>query len=279
MANDVSPGLSFNTVAADYDRYRPHYPARLFDDLAELARLEPLSRVLEIGCGTGQATESLLERGYRVLAVDPGASLAEIARTKFAGRPFDVELSTFETWDPRGRTFDLVFSSTAYHWVGHTVRWTLAARALEPGGSIALATNQTVAGGTFDEFYDATHDAHVAYGLGGNDGPAPTRAELIEDLVGADSDIASVWSVVERKLKGTLAGELFERPVTRWYDWQCDFDTDGAVGLLSTFSLYLAIPAERRGELFAEMRRVIDEHFGGKLTRHYLSVLAVARGR
>jgi len=279
VAADQSPGLSFDTVAADYDRYRPHYPDQLFDDLAELARLEPLSQVLEIGCGTGQATHSLLERGYRVLAVDPGASLGRIARTKFSGRPFELELSTFENWAPRGRTFDLVFSSTAYHWVDHAMRWTLAAGALGPGGSIALATNLTVAGGTFHEFYDATHDAHVAYGVGGDEGPSPTRVQVIEDLASAEPDIASVWSVIEGKFTGTLAGELFERPITRWCDWRCDFDTDGAIGLLSTFSLYLAIPAVRRNELFAEMRQVIDERFGGKLTRHYLCVLAVARKR
>ena len=279
MTHDLSRGLSFDAVAADYERFRPGYPPALFDDLADLAQLEPLARVLEIGCGTGQATRSLLERGYRVLAVDPGASLARIARTKFAGQSFAVELSTFEDWDPQGRTFDLVFSSTAFHWIEPAVRWTRAASALGPGDSIALATNQTVAGNTFDEFYDATRDLHAAFGVGGDGKPSPTRVQLIEDLAAADPDIASVWSVVEHKFQGTLAGELFARPVTRWHDWECDFDTDGAIGLLSTFSEYLAIPVDRRLELFEAMRRVIDDRFGGHLTRHYLSVLTVAAKR
>lgn len=52
----------FNEAAELYDRVRPGYPPRLFDDLAELAGLGSGSRVLEIGCGTGQATVPLAER-------------------------------------------------------------------------------------------------------------------------------------------------------------------------------------------------------------------------
>ncbi|CAM5396715.1 hypothetical protein SMICM304S_10061 [Streptomyces microflavus] len=45
----------FDEDAELYDRARPGYPPGLYDDLAELAGAGPGSRVLEVGCGTGQA--------------------------------------------------------------------------------------------------------------------------------------------------------------------------------------------------------------------------------
>lgn len=71
---------TFDEAAELYDRGRPGYPEQLFDDLAELARLRPGSRVLEIGCGTGQATAPLAKRGCEVVAVELGAGMAAVAR-------------------------------------------------------------------------------------------------------------------------------------------------------------------------------------------------------
>jgi SAM-dependent methyltransferase len=58
----------FDRAAEDYQRTRPICPGQLFDDLIQLAGLEAGGRVIEIGCGTGQATVPLAERA-------PGASL------------------------------------------------------------------------------------------------------------------------------------------------------------------------------------------------------------
>jgi NADH:ubiquinone oxidoreductase subunit 6 (subunit J) len=41
--------------------------------------------VLEVGCGTGQATRSLAALGYPVTAVEPGAAMAAYARRRLAG--------------------------------------------------------------------------------------------------------------------------------------------------------------------------------------------------
>lgn len=70
-----------------YDRTRPGYPPGVFEDLAALAELSRGSRVLELGCGAGQATVPLAERGYRVVALDLGEGMAAVARRKLAGFP------------------------------------------------------------------------------------------------------------------------------------------------------------------------------------------------
>jgi ubiquinone/menaquinone biosynthesis C-methylase UbiE len=73
MANDVSArsyGRVFDAVAAEYDRSRPTYPDELVDAACELAGSANGDEVLEVGCGTGQLTRSLVARGLHVTAVE-----------------------------------------------------------------------------------------------------------------------------------------------------------------------------------------------------------------
>jgi ubiquinone/menaquinone biosynthesis C-methylase UbiE len=83
----MEPGETFNTVAALYDAQRSGHPEQLFDDLSQACRLEPGHRVLEVGCGTGQATAGFAARGLDVVAIDPGAALVDVAGQKFIGAP------------------------------------------------------------------------------------------------------------------------------------------------------------------------------------------------
>ncbi|MCI2417486.1 methyltransferase domain-containing protein [Saccharopolyspora sp. K220] len=72
--------VTFNEDAERYDRSRPAYPVEMFNDLVALAPLGSNARVLEIGCGTGQATLPLARLGCTVTAVELGANLADVAR-------------------------------------------------------------------------------------------------------------------------------------------------------------------------------------------------------
>src|ERR1043166_9191302 len=89
---------TFEATAASYDAARPDYPDRLFDDLVELARLEPGARLLEVGCGTGKATRPLLARGFTIVCIELGARLAREARRNLAGLPVEIHVEPFETW-------------------------------------------------------------------------------------------------------------------------------------------------------------------------------------
>jgi hypothetical protein len=53
----------FNEVAELYDRIRPGYPDELFAGLVTITGMDERSSVLEVGCGTGQATRSLAALG------------------------------------------------------------------------------------------------------------------------------------------------------------------------------------------------------------------------
>lgn len=56
MVNSRSLRTIFNSAAQDNHAARPGYPERLYDDIVALSGIPPEGQVLEIGCGTGQAT-------------------------------------------------------------------------------------------------------------------------------------------------------------------------------------------------------------------------------
>lgn len=132
-------GGFFDEVADEYDRHRATYPDELLDMACRLARLERGDRVLEIGCGSGQLTRSLLARGLGVTAVEPGARLVALARRKLAGAG-ELELVNARIEDASlpDEHFRAVFSASAIHWVDPDVGWRGAADALVPDGTLAL---------------------------------------------------------------------------------------------------------------------------------------------
>lgn len=145
---------SFGEVAQDYDAFRPKYPSALITAIMEAAAvgtdsrthasLPPTSdrtlgapRILDVGAGTGILASQLRSAGAEILAVEPDPAMAAIAQAK----GLDVDVSTFEDWDPQGRTFDLVSFGQSFHWVDPLVALPKVRTVLRPGGILALAWN------------------------------------------------------------------------------------------------------------------------------------------
>jgi SAM-dependent methyltransferase len=95
---------SFGADARRYDRSRPRYPQEL---VARILAESPGREVLDVGSGTGIAARQFQAAGARVLGIEPDARMAELARLSNV----DVEVSTFEAWDPGGRMFDAVVAA------------------------------------------------------------------------------------------------------------------------------------------------------------------------
>src|SRR5258708_20753560 len=125
---------SFGAAARLYDARRPRYPALLIDDLL----MHGARTVLDVGAGTGIASEQLLARGVNVLAVEPDPRMAEVAR----GKSIPIEIGTFESWDPAQRRFDLVVFGQSFHWVNPDIALPKAHRLLAHGGRLALMWNR-----------------------------------------------------------------------------------------------------------------------------------------
>ncbi|OXM65964.1 class I SAM-dependent methyltransferase [Amycolatopsis vastitatis] len=122
---------SFGVDPGRYDRARPGYPPELVN---RIVAESPGSGFLDVGCGTGIEARQFREAGCRVLGVDPDVRMAAFAR----GAGIDVEVATFEDWEPAGRTFDAVVSGQAWHWVDPVAGPVKAAGVLRPGGLLAV---------------------------------------------------------------------------------------------------------------------------------------------
>ena len=105
----------FDQNAEAYDRLRPTYPDAVIDDL--LGPVPAGLDVLDVGCGTGIASRQIAQRGAKVLGVELGPRMTEMAR----GHGVEIEVAPFEGWDAAGRTFDLVTSAQPWHWLNITV--------------------------------------------------------------------------------------------------------------------------------------------------------------
>jgi SAM-dependent methyltransferase len=252
----------FDQAAELYDRARPGYPTELFEDLAALAALEPGARVLEIGCGTGQATLPLAERGYAITAVELGAGLAAVARRKLAGfSSVAIVVGTFEDWPLPSEPFDLVFAATAFHWLDPAVRVRKSALALRPGGTLATIATHHIAGGTEAFFVDAQ-------GCYERWDPATPPGLRLEPPDAIPTDALEIEQAAE-----------FTPPLFRRYAWERTYSSAEYIALLLTYSGHRALPAVPRAGLLECITELIDGRYGGSITKRYMSELRVAHTR
>lgn len=251
---------TFDEVAETYDRVRPGYLPQIFDDLAELAGIGPGCRVLEIGCGTGQATVPLAERGCTIVAVELGAEMAAIARRKLARFPrAEVITAAFEMWPLPKDSFDVVLSATAFHWIDPTVRVVKSADALRPGGVLATIGTHHIAGGT-QAFFVECQECYERWDPSNPHGPGPPTA----DETPRDAE------EIERSGR-------FESPEFRRYEWEVPYSTARYLDVLSTYSDHRALAPDVRTGLWDCIARLIDTRYGGEIVKRYLSELRVAR--
>jgi SAM-dependent methyltransferase len=261
LRRDVHLRETFDDVAELYDRARPGYPPELFDDLERLAGLRPGSRVLELGCGTGQATVPLAERGYEVVAVELGAALAAIARRNLARFPsVRVELTAFEDWPLPREPFDAVVSATAFHWLDPSTRVTRTAAALRPGGALAVVSTHHVAGD--DGFFAESQRCYLRWDPSTVPGHRQPRVEEVPE---GGEELAR--------------SGRFDRATVRRYERDLEYATEEYLDVLRTYSGHLALAPDALAGLLDCLRELIETRFGGRVTKRYLTELCVARRR
>jgi trans-aconitate methyltransferase len=131
--------FAFDQIADVYKAARPDYPEALIEDVVSYAGLKQDDKILEIGCGTGQATKSFAKRNFAILAIDPGPEMLRGARESLAGFN-NVEFleTTFEAWPAAQGEFRLIIAAQAWHWMSPEVRFVKAAEVLSPEGSLAV---------------------------------------------------------------------------------------------------------------------------------------------
>ena len=110
--------LIFNENVENYEKYRPSYVPQLYYDIAKYSDMDDKSRVLEIGAGTGQATEWFVSQNVHLTAIDIGENMTQYLQKKFYNTPnVVIENCSFENYKTENDSIDLVYSATAFHWL------------------------------------------------------------------------------------------------------------------------------------------------------------------
>ncbi|MFB9676781.1 class I SAM-dependent methyltransferase [Streptosporangium vulgare] len=232
-----SRALSFGTMAEAYERFRPGYPAELFDMVTAYAT-RPVRTALEIGAGTGKATRLFARRGVTVTATEPDeAMLAELRKHV----PSDVRTvrAAFEDLRP-GERYGLVYAAAALHWTNPEDRWPRMAALLEPGGVFASFGGPTRPADPAVE--EAVRAARSPF-LSSDEIPSPDGTPPEHDMQWPGTELQrSEWfadvrqAVVERRL--TMSAHDY-------------------VGYLSTVSAYLMLPVLEQELVFDRITRVL----------------------
>ena len=129
----------FDTIPEQFDAYRPRYCAELFADLIGYAEIGPDKTVLELGPGTGQATDPILKTGCDYHAIELGEHLYEKMKEKYSSRPnFHIVNDDFITHDYGNQKFDMIYSAATIQWIPEAIAFTKTLDLLKPGGTLAM---------------------------------------------------------------------------------------------------------------------------------------------
>lgn len=236
---------SFGSVADDYDRLRPGYPAALFDDLLAAAGERVTARVLEVGSGTGRATVCLARRGVDLVALEPSSAMTRIMEDRLrdeglSGRVI-VRQQRFDDLTTADGPFGVVVAAQSFHWTDRHTRWGRLAELLTPGGLAFLFWNGWVLDpGVHDHAW--VQEVYDRFGGG-----------LAPDLEDHRGD--GEWARREIRDEPRLepAGE-------QTYPWSLRVAVEDYFGLLATTSQYAVTSPEVRAELFTGLRPVLGGH-------------------
>jgi SAM-dependent methyltransferase len=103
-------------MAANY-RFRPPYPAEVYQTLLELMRGHPRT-LLDAGCGTGKITFGLIDQIDRVDAVDPSEAMLRVARSLPGADKAKIRWIHARIEDaPLDPPYGLIVAASSIHWI------------------------------------------------------------------------------------------------------------------------------------------------------------------
>lgn len=245
--------LSFGRDAEQYDRSRPSYPAAAVDAAINGASVR---RVLDVGCGTGIASQLFLDRGCEVVGVEADERMAVVARR----RGVHVDVTPFETWTAPAEPFDLVVSAQAWHWVDQDVGPTVAAGALRPGGRLALLSNGY-------EDVSLRDELDTVY------------RQQAPQIIGKTFVLGRPGSTLRASHADPIEACGHFGPVEeRLFQWEHTYTRDEWLDQLPTHSDHRTLRPEVLDTLLSHIGAVIDAH-GGTLTIGHTTALLLATRR
>jgi ubiquinone/menaquinone biosynthesis C-methylase UbiE len=219
-----------------------------------LPRADPLT--IDVGAGTGAASEPLVHSGGRVLSVEPASEMLGFARSRLSrliGWLGGVSASA-EALPVRSGSIDLVVAAQAFHWFQARAALDEIARVLRSGGLLAVTWNVAVTNPFLDDVTELLGLYNPGFGRPVTPEMLETPAELAEHQ------------------------EYEAEPPAR-FPHSRSMDGDRYVEYAMSWSYGGgAIASEDLPRFEDDLRRLIERHHGGSPWReHLVAVAHVAR--
>ena len=257
-ANKRKEWYSDSTQA--YRWARPRYPDALVEKVIGQAHLEAQSKLFEIGCGPGIATEAFAREGISIVAVEPSEAACKLAR-RATDQYANVKVinTTFEQYvleSPFAQQFDVVLAATSFHWVSAEVACAQSAAALKPTGSLILlwATPPQPS----EEISDCLQPIYERYGL----------SELSE----GQRRSHTYYQTNFEHFANTINNSGFFQPSNvSIEEHHTTYSIERYLALLTTLSPYIALEEETRESLLVELGEKLSEKLetGALKTTHW----------
>jgi SAM-dependent methyltransferase len=159
----INPTTRFSNRVDNYIKYRPSYPKEIISFLEDELALQKEMRVADIGSGTGLFAELFLQKGYKVVCIEPNDEMRKAAELKLAHyKIFSSRGHSAEKTGLRSHSVNLITVGTAFHWMEPVATKKEFNRILKPGGHIVLAWNIRKKDNPFLQSY---HDLKQQYSL------------------------------------------------------------------------------------------------------------------
>lgn len=249
---------TFNTVYEKYDKWRPTYVQDLYKDIFTYKEINSLSKVVEVGIGTGQATLPILKTGCSLTAVEYGDQLSKYSKEKFQDyKNFDVVNAKFEDFKCPEASLDMIYSASAFHWIPEEIGYPKVFNLLKSGGIFARFANHPYKDKGRIGMHEALQSIYKVYMPGSLE-----SKEYSEEQAHHRADIARKYGFID------IEHHLYQRTRT--------FTSDDYILLLGTYSDHIAIEEERRKQFFSEIKQAIDD-LGGLISIYDTIDLQLAR--
>ncbi|MCB8979353.1 MAG: class I SAM-dependent methyltransferase [Ardenticatenaceae bacterium] len=257
MGIDRSKRITFEEKADLYTQAR--YPDALIEAIVNRSGIPPEGRILEVGCGPGNATVSFAQRGYHLLGIELGERMAAIAAENCHAFPkVQIVNMAFEAWEEETAVFDLVIAADALHWIPPEISYPKAARVLKKGGWAAFfwtipVDPQTDWSQEIDALYEQTT-------------PAFTNPNKL---------FTAEWheGIIRNNFE---ASQCFGPVSSQQFMWTSPQTSAQFLNGLRTTSIHHGIDEAAREKLYAKIGKVIDK-YGGMVEKPETAVLYMAQ--
>ncbi len=252
----VKESEMFNQMAEYYDIFRPGYPTEIIHTIVEKARLTPASRVLEIGSGSGKATEQFADYGFEMLCMDPGEDLVQKGNQRFQDTKISFVASRFEDYALPSEHFDAIVSAQAFHWVPKPRGYELCSATLKKGGWLMPFWN-----------IEIIHDTELDH-------------ELLAILEKYSAFTATMknddyGNRVNTKLNEITESGYFRKPEVFQKHWEKTYTADEYFGFVMTGNVFIQNSDSVKSACYHELQ-TLDAKYNG-IKRHYICELYTAQ--